>query len=60
MKLEEADKQIIVKLTSRYIAKTLDLLPNISCLEMQHIKKNFRFLQDDIIALESKEIRDKY
>lgn len=60
MKIDEADKQIIIKLTSRYIAKTLEMLSNATDLEKQHIKKNFRYLQDDIMSLENEEIKQKY
>jgi len=43
-------REEIVRLTSRYIARTIDNLSPLSVAQQNEIKRQFRFFQDDILT----------
>lgn len=51
MNSQQIKEDDIIRLISRYIARTLDNLSQISTADQNEIKRQFRFLQDDIIKM---------
>ena len=51
MNSQQIKEDDIIRLISRYIARTLDNLSQISIADQNEIKRQFRFLQDDIIKI---------
>ena len=51
MNSQQIKEDDIIRLISRYIARTLDNLSKISISDQNEIKRQFRFLQDDIIKM---------
>ena len=51
MNNQQIKNEEIIRLVSRYIARTLDSLSQISISDQNEIKRQFRFLQDDMIKL---------
>ena len=51
MNSQQIKEDDIIRLISRYIARTLDNLSQISISDQNEIKRQFRFLQDDIIKM---------
>ncbi len=43
-------REEIVRLTSRYIARTIDNLSPLSVAQQNEIKRQFRFFQEDILT----------
>ena len=56
----DIDKDVVIKLTSRHIAKCLDNLHRLSEMEKGQIKRSFRHLQEDFIALSDEETQARY
>ena len=51
MNSQQIKEDDIIRLISRYIARTLDNLSQISTADQNEIKRQFRFLQEDIIKM---------